>query len=124
MALRKVAPTLFRRADDEAAFARLYERNVEGVYRYSLAMLGEIVASQSGAAREHDERILRALGQQHGRGEPIPFARVFPVGLYVGADRTLFGDGSYNAVYRRLARGIAGLMVSGTASDAGTDMRR
>ena len=40
MALRKVAPTLFRRADDEAAFERLYERHVEGVYRYSLAMLG------------------------------------------------------------------------------------
>jgi Tubulin like len=88
-----------------------------GVRANSLAMLGEIVASQSGATREHDERILRALGQQHGEGEPIPFARVFPVGLYVGADRTLFGDGSYNAVYRGLARGIAGLMVSGTASD-------
>jgi RNA polymerase sigma factor (sigma-70 family) len=42
MALRKVAPTLFRRpADDEAAFERLYERHVEGVYRYSLAMLGD-----------------------------------------------------------------------------------
>ena len=41
MALRKIAPTLFRRpADDEAAFERLYERHVEGVYRYSLAMLG------------------------------------------------------------------------------------
>jgi RNA polymerase sigma factor (sigma-70 family) len=40
MALRRVAPTLFRRADDEAAFERLYERHVEGVYRYSLAMLG------------------------------------------------------------------------------------
>src|SRR3954451_16003835 len=41
MALRKVAPTLFRRApDDDAAFERLYERHVEGVYRYSLGMLG------------------------------------------------------------------------------------
>lgn len=42
MSLRKVAPTLFRRAaDDEAAFERLYERHVEGVYRYSLGMLGD-----------------------------------------------------------------------------------
>src|SRR5215213_3549249 len=40
MALRKVAPTFFRR-DDEAAFERLYERHVEGVYRYSLGMLGD-----------------------------------------------------------------------------------
>jgi transposase InsO family protein len=88
-----------------------------GVRANALAMLGEIVASQSGAARDHDVRILRALGQQHGEGEPIPFARVFPVGRYVGADRTLFGDGSQNAVWRGLGRGLAGLMMSGTASD-------
>lgn len=88
-----------------------------GVRANALALLGEIVASQSGAAREHDVRILRALGQQHGEGEPIPFARVFPVGRYVGAERTLFGDGSQNAVYRGLGRGLAGLMMSGVASD-------
>lgn len=98
-------------------FDSLPESARTGVRANSLAMLGEIVASQSGAAREHDVRILRALGQQHGEGEPIPFARVFPVGRYVGADRTLFGDGSPFAVYRGLARGLAGLMMSGTASD-------
>jgi RNA polymerase sigma factor (sigma-70 family) len=38
----KVAPALFRkRADDEAAFERLYERHVEGVFRYAVAMLGD-----------------------------------------------------------------------------------
>jgi hypothetical protein len=88
-----------------------------GVRANALAMLGEIVASQSGAARDHDVRILRALGQQNGEGEPIPFARVFPVGRYIGADRTIFGDGSQFAVYRGLGRGLAGLMMSGTASD-------
>jgi Tubulin like len=88
-----------------------------GVRANALAMLGEIVAAQSGAARDHDVRILRALGQQHGEGEPIPFARVFPVGRYIGADRTQFGDGSQFAVYRGLGRGLAGLMMSGTASD-------
>jgi hypothetical protein len=88
-----------------------------GVRANALAMFGEIVASQTGAAREHDVRTLRALGQQHGEGEPIPFARVFPVGRYIGADRTLFGDGSQFAVYRGLARGLAGLMMSGRASD-------
>lgn len=98
-------------------FDSLPESARTGVRANALAMLGEIVASQSGAAREHDVRILRALGQHHGDGEPIPFARVFPVGRYIGADRTLFGDGSQNAVYRGLARGLAGLMMSGKASD-------
>jgi len=41
MPLKTVAPGLFRRHDDEAAFERLYERNVEGVYRYALGMLGD-----------------------------------------------------------------------------------
>ena len=97
-------------------FESLPESARIGVRANALAMLGEIVASQSGAAREHDVRILRALGHQHGEGELIPFARVFPVGRYIGADRTQFGDGSQNAIYRGLARGLAGLMMSGRAS--------
>ena len=98
-------------------FDSLPQSAIIGVRANSLAMLGEIVASQSGAAREHDVRVLRALGHHHGEGEPIPFARVFPVGRYIGAERTLFGDGSQYAVYRGLARGLAGLMMSGKASD-------
>lgn len=97
-------------------FDSLPKSAVIGVRANALAMLGEIVASQSGAAREHDVRLMRALGQHHGEGEPIPFARVFPVGRYIGADRTLFGDGSQNAVYRGLARGLAGMMMSGKAT--------
>lgn len=108
MGLFMVTPDIF---DSLPESARI------GVRANALALLGEIVASQAGAAREHDVQILRALGQQHGEGEPIPFARVFPVGRYVGGDRTLFGDGSQNAVYRGLGRGLAGLMMSGTASD-------
>lgn len=98
-------------------FDSLPQSAIIGVRANALAMLGEIVSSQSGAARDHDVRILRALGQQHGDGEPIPFARVFPVGRYIGAERTLFGDGSQYAVYRGLARGLAGLMMSGKATD-------
>ena len=98
-------------------FDSLPQSQVIGVRANALAMLGEIVASQSGAARDHDVRILRALGQHGGEGESIPFARVFPVGRYIGADRTLFGDGSQFGVYRGLARGLAGLMMSGKASD-------
>ncbi|MCT7366644.1 tubulin-like doman-containing protein [Mycolicibacterium llatzerense] len=97
-------------------FESLPESARIGVRANALAMLGEIVASQSGAAREHDVRVLRALGQQHGDGEPVPFARVFPIGRYIGAERTQFGDGSQGAVYRGLARGLAALMMSGKAT--------
>jgi RNA polymerase sigma factor (sigma-70 family) len=41
MPFRTVAPSFFRKADDEAEFARLYERHVEGVFRYAVAMLGD-----------------------------------------------------------------------------------
>jgi len=87
-----------------------------GVRANALAMLGEIVASQLGSAREHDVEILRALGQQSGAGEKVPFARVFPVGRRVGVEGAPFGDGSQKAIYRGLARGLAGMMMSGAAT--------
>jgi len=107
MGVFMVAPDIFDSLDSSA---------ITGVRANALAMLGEIVASQTGAAREHDVSILRALGQQNGEGELIPFARVFPVGRYVGAERTLFGDGSPEAVYRGLGRGLSALMMSKSAS--------
>ncbi|GEE00703.1 hypothetical protein nbrc107696_11490 [Gordonia spumicola] len=81
----------------------------------ALAMLGEIIASQTGAARAHDVTIMRALGHQNGAGAVTPFKRVFPVGAHVGNERTLFGDGSQASVYRGLGRGLAALIQSGTA---------
>ncbi|GAC80387.1 Tubulin like [Gordonia malaquae] len=81
----------------------------------ALAMLGEIIASQTGAARAHDVTIMRALGHQNGAGSVTPFKRVFPVGAHVGNERTLFGDGSQGSVYRGLGRGLAALIQSGSA---------
>ncbi|PXW31295.1 UNVERIFIED_CONTAM: tubulin-like protein [Williamsia faeni] len=107
MGVFMVAPDIFDSLDSSA---------ITGVRANALAMLGEIVASQTGAAREHDVATLRALGQQNGEGELIPFARVFPVGRYVGAERTLFGDGSPEAVYRGLGRGLSALMMSKSAT--------
>ncbi len=98
-------------------FDGLPEASRTGVRPNALAMLGEIVASQTGAARDHDESILQAVGLPGGEGAVSPFARVFPVGLYAGTDRTQFGDGSANAVYRGLGRGLAGLMMSSTATN-------
>lgn len=97
-------------------FDAVPEAGRTGVRPNALAMLGEIVASQTGAAREHDVATLQALGQPGGQGVAIPFARVFPVGRFAGVDRTPFGDGSPKAVYRGLGRGLAGLIMSDTAT--------
>lgn len=88
-----------------------------GVRANALAMMGEIISSQMGSAREHDVSILRALGLQNGEGAQVPFARVFPVGRRVGVEGAPFGDGSQSAIYRGLARGLSGMMMSGTATD-------
>ena len=88
-----------------------------GVRANALAMLGEIVASQTGAARRHDTELLRSLGVTDTVGHHVPFARVFPVGRTVGTQRAIFGEGTPDAVYRGLARGLAGLMTSDVASE-------
>ncbi|MFP5347636.1 MAG: tubulin-like doman-containing protein [Actinomycetes bacterium] len=87
-----------------------------GVRANALAMLGEIIAAQSGSARGHDATVMSALGQGGGQGTRVPFARVFPVGRFIGAEKALFGDGSQMAVYRGLGRALAGLMTSGQAT--------
>ncbi len=97
-------------------FETLPDSKVPGTRANALAMLGEIVASQTGSARAEDVALLRALGLENGEGDLTPFARVFPVGRYVGAQRTVFGDGTPTAVYRGLGRGLAGLVLSGTAT--------
>ncbi|QKT08158.1 hypothetical protein HUN08_13875 [Gordonia sp. X0973] len=107
MGVFMVTPDIFETLPDSA---------ITGTRANALAMLGEIVASQTGSARATDVALLRALGHEHGEGTLIPFARVFPVGRYVGAQRTIFGDGTPGAVYRGLGRGLAGLMLSGSAT--------
>lgn len=97
-------------------FDAIPEASRTGIRPNALAMLGEIVASQTGAARAHDVAALHALGLQGGEGERIPFARVFPVGRFAGVEHTLFGSGRPEAVYRGLGRGLAGMIMSGTAT--------
>lgn len=97
-------------------FDSLPESARGGVRANALAMLGEIVATQLGSAEPHDVAVLNALGTQTTLGGKPPFARVFPVGRKVGAEQTLFGDGSQRAVYRGLGRGLAALVASEKAS--------
>src|SRR5699024_9679815 len=97
-------------------FDSLPESARTGVRANALAMLGEIMASQAGSARAHDVQTLAALGHRDGAGAEVPFARVFPVGRTMGAQQTTFGAGRPDDVYRGLARGLAGMMVSSVAT--------
>lgn len=87
-----------------------------GVLGNAIAMLGEIVAAQTGASEEHDRHLLGAFGQQLPPNGKAPFKRVFPVGRFAGTEHTQFGDGSPRAVYRGLGRALGALMLSGRAS--------
>ena len=87
-----------------------------GVEGNALAMIGEVVAAQSGAASAEDNKLLQALGL-NGVGQAAPFRRVFPIGSRVGGDGATFGDGSMEGVYRGLGRGLSALMLSGIATN-------
>ena len=88
-----------------------------GVNANALAMLGEIVATQTGAGASADAEMYQALGVADGAMTDVPFGRVFPVGMYKGKGGTVrFGDGTPGSIYRGLARGLAGLMESPTAT--------
>lgn len=94
----------------------IFPSHLAGVNPNALAMFGEIIAAQTGAGGEHDSRILSALGHGAAAGSEAPFARVFPVSRFQGTRESAFGDGTQQAVYRGLARGLSALMSSGTAS--------
>ncbi|MGL5405799.1 MAG: tubulin-like doman-containing protein [Propionibacteriaceae bacterium] len=85
-----------------------------GVNANALAMLGEVVAAQTGASRETDEMMLSALGISTKRID-VPFARIFPIGIASGLEGTGFGDGTPLPVYRGLARGLSSMLTSPTA---------
>lgn len=84
-----------------------------------LQMLGELVATQLGAAGPDDEELFKALDMgvmRDSRG--IPFGRVFPVGARIGEDGRKFGDGKLDNIYRGLGRGLAALMLSSKAAQS------
>lgn len=94
----------------------IFPGHLAGVNPNALAMFGELIAAQTGSGGGHDGRILSALGQGTATGTEGPFARVFPVSRFQGTRESAFGDGTQQAVYRGLARGLSALMSSGTAS--------
>ncbi|WP_288813043.1 tubulin-like doman-containing protein [uncultured Corynebacterium sp.] len=91
-------------------FHKISADQVPGANPNALAMFGELVAAQFGAATESDRRIFEALGIQIAK-ETIPVGRVFPVGVRSGEQGTQLGDGEASTVYRALGRGLAALMI-------------
>ena len=106
MGVFMVAPDIFDIAAAEPA--------APGCGANALAMLGEIVASQTGrGARARRARCCARWASSTARASRSRSPGCSRSGRYIGADRTQFGDGSQFAVYRGLGRGLAGLMMSG-----------
>ena len=92
-------------------FESLSEDDRRGMWPNSLAMFGEAVAAQTGAAVAHDRAIFKAMGLSV-TPKNASFARLFPIGARMGGNRSKFGDGSPAAIYRGLGRALAALMTS------------
>ncbi|MBV7294586.1 tubulin-like doman-containing protein [Corynebacterium sp. TAE3-ERU12] len=86
-----------------------------GSWPNALAMFGEAFAAQTGAGADHDRALYSAMGLP-GAPQDSTFARLFPIGARMGGQRARFGDGTPNAIYRGLARALAALVSSQTAS--------
>lgn len=96
-------------------FESLSAASQVGAWPNSLALFGEAMAAQTGAAVEHDRALFKAMGLS-ASPERTTFARLFPIGARMGGQGSRFGDGSVTAVYRGLARALAALMSSERAS--------
>ena len=93
--------------------AEVFQKSVpanarQGMPGNTLAMLGEIVATQSGAdgeAARVDRDLYAKLGVSVTAGKA--FKRVTPIGLKAGGSGAVFGDGSSEGVFRGMGRGLA-----------------
>ncbi|MDO5097457.1 MAG: tubulin-like doman-containing protein [Corynebacterium sp.] len=98
-------------------FSEIPPEMMVGTWPNSLAMFGEAIASQTGAAAASDAQLYEALGI-NGANRPTTFGRMFPIGNRMGEEGAKFGDGSSTGVYRGLGRALSALMYSDQASDS------
>lgn len=97
------------------AFSDIKAAEKGGMWPNALAVFGEVIAAQSGAAGDHDARLYRAMGLSTPPAE-FPFGRLFPIGGRMGSQGAVFGDGTALDVYRGLARALSALVASESAS--------
>ncbi len=89
----------------------------QGVPGNALALTGELVATQLGAATGDDAAVFEAVGLGQARAtRAAPFGRVFPIGAKLGDSGIAFADGRLDQIYRGIGRGLAALMLSGEAT--------
>jgi hypothetical protein len=98
-------------------FDRLPPAQRSNVAGNALAMLGELVATQTGAAAEDDAELFAGLDVPRGReNRGVPFQRVFPVGAKSGQTGALFAEGRLEDIYRGIGRGLAALVLSSSVT--------
>lgn len=98
-------------------FETLPADSMVGAWPNALAMFGEAVATQTGAATASDAALFEALGI-NATSSSNTFARLFPVGGRMGATGARFGDGSPNTIYRGLGRALAAMVSSEKSADS------
>lgn len=103
--------------------AEVFQKSVpanarQGMPGNTLAMLGEIVATQSGGdgeAAKADRDLYAKMGVSIGVGKA--FKRVTPIGLKAGGSGAVFGDGTSEGVFRGMGRGLARYISSNAFQD-------
>lgn len=96
-------------------FEKIPEDKRQGIEGNALAMTGELIATQTRAAAEGDQRLLAALGLPLRDAVHGTFRRVIPIGARIGASGALFAEGRLDDIYRGVGRGLAALLSSGGA---------
>lgn len=98
-------------------FSDIPKEMMVGAWPNSLAMFGETIACQTGAAAKSDTELFDALGIKEANRRNT-FGRIFPIGGRMGQEGAQFGDGSAKTIYRGLGRALSALMYSNQASDS------
>lgn len=99
-------------------FDSIDEHKRGGVPGNALAMMGELIATQVGAATRDDDELFAALQMGSARqNRGVPFGRVFPIGAKIGENGAKFGNGRLTDIYRGVGRGLAALMMSSEATN-------
>jgi len=87
-----------------------------GIDGNAMGALGDLVAAQTRAGDEADNRIFEALGLPAETVDDPAFGRVFPVGSYIGGDGARFGADT-DDIYRGLGRALAATIGSNQAAN-------